>query len=259
MMNIIASPDRPDLRQARRLLAVQPHYDDNDPGAGGALAQLHDLGAEIHYLTVTNDLVGVLDPSLPDDQASAQLKGEQRQAANIIGVDHLDWLGFPDAGDYSYFELRRQVIRHIRLLKPDFLFTCDPWLPYEAHQDHIRTGRAVAEAALLYNMPRLHVDPQVDKHYTPYDLLGVAFYFTASPNLVVDITPVHERKHRALDCYRAQSTPEGTAQLHAELSAAERMVAQVAMVRESGIEDVEYAEPLRLLHPGELHVHPYLD
>jgi LmbE family N-acetylglucosaminyl deacetylase len=249
-MNIITSPDRPDLSQARCVLAVQPHYDDNDIGAGGTLAQLHDLGAKIHYLTVTNDLVGVLDPSLPDEQASARLKAEQRQAAGIVGVDDLNWLGYPDAGEYSYFDLRRRVIRLIRLLRPDFLFTCDPWLPNEAHRDHILTGRAVAEAALLYNMPRLPSDPDVDGRYTPYELLGVVFYFTGAPNLLVDISSVQERKHRAIDCYQAQFTPESMAQLHAQLSAVEGLVAQS--------QPFAAGEPLKLLYPGELHVHPDL-
>ena len=31
---------KPDIHAARVILAVQPHYDDNDAGAGGALAAL---------------------------------------------------------------------------------------------------------------------------------------------------------------------------------------------------------------------------
>ena len=54
----------PELMSAKKVLAIQPHYDDNDIGAGGTLALLHEQGAEIHYLTVTDDLVGVLDTSL---------------------------------------------------------------------------------------------------------------------------------------------------------------------------------------------------
>ena len=57
----------PDIRAARRILCIQPHYDDNDIGAGGTLALLQQGGAELFYLTVTNDLMGVVDETLCDD------------------------------------------------------------------------------------------------------------------------------------------------------------------------------------------------
>ncbi|MCC6956023.1 MAG: PIG-L family deacetylase, partial [Anaerolineales bacterium] len=49
----------PDLFSARRVLCVQPHYDDNDIAAGGTIARLKSAGAEVVYLTVTDDLMGV--------------------------------------------------------------------------------------------------------------------------------------------------------------------------------------------------------
>ncbi len=51
----------PDIFSAKRILCVQPHYDDNDIAAAGVLKQLQQNGAEIFYLTVTNDLMGVID------------------------------------------------------------------------------------------------------------------------------------------------------------------------------------------------------
>lgn len=106
----------PELMGARRILCVQPHYDDNDIAAGGTIAALSSAGAEVFYLTVTDDLVGVIDPQLSDETATA--------------------------------ELRNGIIRHIRMLRPDWVMTTDPWLPNEAHRDHLVTGRAVAEACL---------------------------------------------------------------------------------------------------------------
>ena len=153
------------LLQATRVLAVQPHYDDNDVGAGGTLAALCDAGVEVSYLTVMDDLVGVLDADLSDAAARAQLEREQKVSGAIIGVKEQYWLGYPDAGPYDYFALRNDIVKHIRILQPDYLFTCDPWLPNEAHQDHIVVGRAVAEASLLQGMTRLSIDAEVDRHY----------------------------------------------------------------------------------------------
>ncbi len=36
----------PDLSSARRLLCIQPHYDDNDIAAGGTIAALAAAGCE---------------------------------------------------------------------------------------------------------------------------------------------------------------------------------------------------------------------
>jgi len=121
----------PDVLQAKRVLAVQPHYDDNDIAAGGTLAALHAAGAEIVYLTVTDDLMGVIDASLSPDAASAQLKREQEAAGKIIGVRQHYWLGYPDAGKYDYFELRAGIIEHIRLVKPIWCHM-SPWFSGKA-------------------------------------------------------------------------------------------------------------------------------
>ena len=52
----------------------------NDLGAGGTVARLRAAGCRVAYLTVTDDLLGVLDPDLPDAEARkvAALQTEQR-------------------------------------------------------------------------------------------------------------------------------------------------------------------------------------
>lgn len=236
----------PDLLAAKRVLAVQPHYDDNDIAAGGTLAALAAQGVEIVYLTVTDDRVGVLDQTLSDEAMAAQLRAEQQGAGAIIGVKAHYWLDYPDAGRFDHHDLRQAIIRHIRLVRPDFLLTCDPWLPYEAHYDHVRTGRAAAEAALVFAMSRLKTDPAVDAAFSPYDLTGVAFYGTAYPNTFVDISATRGQKHRAIDCYRAQFDEGGLAVLHQMLDVQERAYAQD--------KPYSHAETLKALHPWQLHL-----
>jgi len=235
----------PDIFQAKKVLAIQPHYDDNDIGAGGTLARLHDAGAEVIYLTVSDDLVGVTDPLLSNEQAAARLERDQRAAGALIGVSQQINLGYPDAGRYDYFDLRCDLIKHIRRLRPDFIFTVDPWLSYEAHHDHIQTGLAAAEAAALFNMLRLPSDPQVDAAFEPYALAGVAFYYTHSPNLPVDISAVVERKHSAIRCYATQINGEDAEQLIALVGAMEG-----AFGAQQGY---AYAEALRVMAPQRLH------
>ena len=236
-----------DLLRARRVLCVQPHYDDNDLGAGGTVAALADAGAEVHYLTVADDLVGVLDRSLSDAAALARIVSEQRAAGAELGVRSQERLDLPDAGEWDYPALRAAIVRSLRRLRPDWVLTVDPWLPREAHRDHTRTGLAVAEACLLFGLPRLASgDGELDRRFEPYPLTGVGFYFTAAPNAWFDVGATRARKHRALDAYTAQFTPEGLARLHSALERKEREWAHGR--------GFEYGEALQLLRPGQLHV-----
>ena len=65
-----------ELQNISRVLCVQPHYDDNDLGAGGSIAVLHDSGIEVHYLTVAEG--ALLVPRAGDadrDEARAPSRG----------------------------------------------------------------------------------------------------------------------------------------------------------------------------------------
>lgn len=76
-------------------------------------------------MTVTDDLMGIVDSSLSDEAAAAALNRDQLAAGEIIGVKEQFWLDCPDAGAYGYFDLRRNLLKYIRLLKPDVIFAPD--------------------------------------------------------------------------------------------------------------------------------------
>ncbi len=104
---------------------------------------------------------------------------------------------------------------------------------------------------MLYGLPRFATDPEVDaawREQGPHALRGVAFGFTARPNLFFDIGSGRAAKHRALDCYRSQLAPEVLAVIHAGLEAKEREWGKRA--------GCEFAEAFALLHPGHLHCNP---
>ena len=236
----------PDIFLAKRVLCIQPHYDDNDIGAGGTLARLAQAGADLFYLTVTDDLMGVTDASLSREAATAALDRDQSAAGKIIEVKQHFSLNYPDAGEYNYFALRRDILKHIRMLQPDLIFAPDPWLTYEAHHDHIQTGRATAESILFASLPRISSsDPQVDAAYREHSILGVAFYYTREPNEIVDITSTWEAKIAAVRCYEAQFTPDAADQL--------AMVLEFKSQQVCAGRDFVHGEPLKILHPSALH------
>ena len=236
----------PDLFSAKRILCIQPHYDDNDIAAAGVLTQLAKNGAELFYLTATDDLMGVVDVSLSDEEAANALKRDQSAAGKIVGVKEQYWLGYPDAGEYNYFDLRRDFLKYIRMLKPDFVFAPDAWLTYEGHHDHIQTGLAAAEAVMFAGLTKIaSSDPTIDAAYEPHSIDGIALYYTREPNTIVDITPTWEEKIAAVRCYEAQFDPAGMEQLVTALDAKSQQVAQG--------KSFTRGEPLKVLHTSALH------
>jgi N,N'-diacetylchitobiose non-reducing end deacetylase len=236
----------PDLFSAKRILCIQPHYDDNDIAAAGILTQLARNGAELFYLTATDDLMGVVDVTLSDEEAAKALKRDQFAAGEIVGVKEQYWLGYPDAGEYSYFDLRRDVLKYIRMLKPDFVFAPDAWLTYEGHRDHIQTGLAAAEAVMFAGLTKIaSSDPAIDKAYELHSINGVALYFTREPNYVADISDTWEDKISAVRCYEAQFNTQDMDQLILALDMKSQQVAQG--------QSFSRGEPLKVLHTSALH------
>jgi LmbE family N-acetylglucosaminyl deacetylase len=236
----------PNIFDAKRILCVQPHYDDNDMAVAGTLTQLAKRGAEIIYLTVTDDLMGISDVLLSDGAAAEALKRDQFAAAKIVGVKAQYWLGYPDAGDYNYFAVRRDLLKYLRLLKPDFVFTVDPWLTYEGHRDHIQTGLATTEAVMFTGLTKIaSSDPTVDSAYEEHEIQGIAFYHTREPNYISDITSTWEDKVDTVRCYETQFDPEGMNRRIALLDKKSIQVAQGKLFARG--------EPLKVLNTSALH------
>ena len=236
----------PDNFSAKRILCVQPHYDDNDIAAAGVLTRLQQNGAELFYLTVTDDLMGVVDDTLSDEDAAQALKRDQLAAGKIVGVKEQYWLGYPDAGEYDYFAVRRDLLKYIRMIQPDFVFTADPWLTYEGHRDHIQTGLATSEAVMFAGLAKIaSSDPTVDSAYKGHDIRGIVFYYTREPNQIVDISSTWEAKISAVRCYEAQFDQAGMDELVMTLDMKSQQVANG--------ESFKRGEPLKVLHTSALH------
>ena len=236
----------PNLMKTESLLFIQPHPDDLEIGAGATVAKLIRDGKKVSCLTVTDGAAGTYDGSVADSELAATRKAESEAAAKIIGLKDLLWLNFPDGGNLAYKEVRAAITSAIRQLKPEAVMVCDPWLPYEVHSDHIRTGRAAAEAAFLANMPRF-CPKDIEKGLQPHAVKVVAFYYTAYPNTFIDVADTWPLKMQAIDCHVSQFTGEKAEQLKALLQARAE-----ALAVESG---AELVEAFKVLSPGHLHIY----
>ena len=194
----------PALEAAKRVLCVQPHPDDNEIGMGGTVAHLTACGCTVDYLTVTDGRLGATDPTVRPDDLAAERRREAQASAAVLGAGDCIFLGLEDGTLSDVPGLAGRIAEVVRDGGYDTLFCPDPWSPYEAHYDHVVVGRAVAQAAVSAGLASYPAGTRT----APAAVRAVGFYFTASPNTVVDVTDEQERKLAAIRCHASQMTPE---------------------------------------------------
>lgn len=130
-------------------LAIVAHPDDLEYGAASAIARWTGQGKRIAYVLATSGEAGI-DGMTPEDAAPLR-EAEQRASAAVVGVESVEFLGYPDGVVEYGLPLRRDVSRAIRRHRPDVVLTgnFEPrWgfgPPNQA--DHIAVGRAVLDGA----------------------------------------------------------------------------------------------------------------
>ena len=191
-------------RTYQRALVITAHPDDAEFMAGGTMAKLADMGLEVTLAVATSGDKGTRDINLRPQELAAMREVEQRNAANVLGLHDVVFLGYPDGFLEEGPELRGHVVRLIRERQPDIIITWDGFRPGFNHTDHRVVGRVVRDA--LY--PAAH-----DPHYYPEQRReGAAPWRTAEAllaateeaNLHVDIGPYLEQKVDAIRCHVSQ-------------------------------------------------------
>ena len=155
------------------LMAVHAHPDDEASSTGGVLAYYSDQDIRTIVVTCTNgefgDAPGQVKPGDDghDEQAVAQLRlAELRQSAKILGVTHLELLGYHDSGmpDWEYKdrpnafcnvpldEVSDRIAGLIEQYQPQVVISYDDKGMYQ-HPDHVHAALAAAAAAAESPIP----------------------------------------------------------------------------------------------------------
>ncbi|MBE1533608.1 LmbE family N-acetylglucosaminyl deacetylase [Actinomadura algeriensis] len=193
----------------QRILAVMAHPDDVDFGAAGSVAGWTDAGIEVVYLMVTDGDAGGFDDGLTRPEMAALRRDEQRAAAKIVGVTDVRFLGHPDGRVEATLDLRRDIARVIRQVRPDRVVMPSPERNYEriypSHPDHRAVGAAALDA----------VYPDARNPYAFPELLTEGLeawtarevWLSGGPtaNHYVDITDRFDRKVSALRAHASQT------------------------------------------------------
>lgn len=186
-----------------RILVVMAHPDDVDFGAAGTVKAWTDAGIEVSYCLITNGDAGGFDPDVPRSQIPAIRQGEQRAAAAVLGVSDVRFLGYRDGELAVSHELRRDISRVIRQVRPQRMLIQSPdrnWNRIQAsHPDHLAAGDAAIQAVYPdARNPFAHPTLLQDEGLQAWSVPEVWVIASPTPNHYVDITASFDAKLAAL-------------------------------------------------------------
>ena len=245
------------MAETLTLMAVHAHPDDEASSTGGVLATYSAEGIRTVVVTCTNgefgDAPGGVKPGQDghDTGAVAGLRlDELRQSAKILGLTHLETLGYHDSGmpewDYKtrpdafcnvpFTEVTGRISGLIERYRPQVVITYDDKGLYQ-HPDHVYASRAAQAAAAQTGIPaKLYLTAMRGSDWqkirdalreTGVDVPQMtltdeqrrrAAETEASITTTVDIRPVLTRKRDALMAHASQIQGSWFSQLPPEIA-----------------------------------------
>ncbi len=199
----------------RRVLVVTAHPDDVDFGTAGAVAAFTSAGLEVTYCIATNGEAGGSDRAMARTEMAALRQDEQRAAAAVVGVSDVRFLGHPDGRVQATLELRRDISRVIRQVRPERVITQSPernWeFIYASHPDHMAAGEAAVDAVYPdARNPFAHPELLELEGLEPWSVPELWIMGPGSADggsrVSVETTGTIDRKVAALMCHKSQMT-----------------------------------------------------
>jgi LmbE family N-acetylglucosaminyl deacetylase len=201
-----------DDAEVQRVLCVMAHPDDVDFGCAGTVAAWSKAGIEVSYCIITDGDAGGFDPSVPRTQIAGIRRAEQTAAASEVGVTDLTFLGYPDGRLEVTMDLRRDISRVIRQVRPDRVVCQSPDRNFQrifaSHPDHLAAGEATLCAVYPDSRNPFTFTELVDEGLEAWTVREVWMNAMQSPNRFVDITDTVDRKLAALRCHVSQLPDE---------------------------------------------------
>ena len=196
------------------ILAVGAHPDDIDFSASGTIAKWTKGGAKVHYLICTNGNKGSDDPKMTHQKLARIRKKEQLAAAKILGVKKVYFLGYNDTQLENNISLREKIVKIIRKVRPNIVFTLDPTMIYSRkrgyinHSDHRACGQATLDAVFPLARDRLSFLHHEKLGLKPHKVEEVYLFNFDDPDTFVNITETMNIKLKALRAHASQISEE---------------------------------------------------
>ena len=193
------------LETPKRVMVTTPHPDDCEIGCGGTIAKWILEGAEVTLVVCTNGDKGSEDPDMTSTKLAMIREEEQRAAARVLGIKNVVFLGHPDGGLEDDRRFRGDIVREIRIHKPDIVLTVDPFRQSGyMHRDHRMTGQVTLDAVFPGARDHLSFPEHKEVGLQPHKTGWVYMWGTEHPDTYVDISETLEIKINALAKHGSQ-------------------------------------------------------
>ena len=192
-----------------RVLIITAHPDDVDFGAAGSAAIWTDGGVDVTYCIVTDGAAGGFDRSVSRAEMAEIRRAEQTAAAKVVGVRDLVFVGYPDGRLEPTLDLRRDLSRVIRQVRPQRVLSQSPDRNYQriyaSHPDHLAAGEAALCAVYPdARNPFAHPELLDEEGLEPWSVDELWLMAANTPDRFVDVTDAFDRKLEALRCHVSQ-------------------------------------------------------
>jgi LmbE family N-acetylglucosaminyl deacetylase len=247
-LQVVTTPDY-------EAMVIGAHPDDDDFGAGATSALWVKQGKKVVWVVMTDGTEGSEVPSFPDLELMRIREQEQRMACEVLGVQAVEFLRFPDGHLVNNEAARKAIVRLIRQYRPRVVVTHDPtqylFAPdpdekpndtaYLNHPDHRTTGTIVLDAIFPYvGNPRSYRE-LLAEGLQPYKVHELYLFASAQANTYVDVTETIDLKGKGLLCHATQFGPEADMVSRVR----ERAAAVAKGAKEKKGLDMQYAEAFR--------------
>src|SRR5918992_2621230 len=188
-----------------RAMAVVAHPDDLEYGVASAVARWTSHGKIVTYVLVTSGEAGI--DSIPPEQAKPLREQEERAGAATVGVDTVEFLGYPDGTVEYGLNLRHNIARAIRGHRPEVLITLNHHPTWGVSSfnmaDHRVVGLAVMDAA-RDAANRWVFGDLINEGFQPWDGVRMACIGASPyPTHAVDVTGFLDQGIESLQAHRA--------------------------------------------------------
>jgi LmbE family N-acetylglucosaminyl deacetylase len=190
----------------QRVLVVTPHPDDAEIWCGGTVARWIKEGAEVHYVLCTDGGKGTDRADITSQELKAAREKEQLNAARILGVKDVVMLDHPDGELEDTSDFRKEIVRQVRLVRPEVVLCTEPYRMNLAwHRDHRIVGQVTLDAVFPYARDHLHfVDLWKNEGLEPHKAGTILFWGTERPDTYIDIANTLDLKIAAVKAHRSQ-------------------------------------------------------
>jgi len=191
-----------------RILVVAAHPDDVDFGAAASIAAWTQAGVQVSYCILTDGDAGGFDEAITRADMAKLRREEQTAAAAQVGVTDIHWLGHPDGRLVPSIELRRDISRVIRQVKPQRVVTQSPIRNFQrifaSHPDHLACGEATL-CAVYPDARNPFAHPELlEEGWKEHTVAEVWLMGGPDPDTFVDCTETFPRKVAALRSHASQ-------------------------------------------------------